>query len=158
MPSVYTLNTGAPGKETSRLDFQHGVFLKMTGTLLPPDISVSISSSSNIHVADLACGTAIWLKSLTPQLPPTAQLHGFDMSTHKFPAPSTLPANFHLHTHNVLDPFTEQYLGVFDVAHVRLLMYGLKKEEWILAVKNVMTILKPGGWLFWEETGYQSCK
>jgi ubiquinone/menaquinone biosynthesis C-methylase UbiE len=155
MTEVYTLNTGTPGVETSRLNFQHNVFLKMTGTLLPPHIMDSLTAP-DLKIADVACGTAVWLKALAAQFPPTATLHGFDMFTANFPEKSSLPANAQLFPQNALEPFPEACLGAYDLVHVRLLMYAFKSDEWVTAIRNLMTILKPGGWLIWEETGYTS--
>jgi ubiquinone/menaquinone biosynthesis C-methylase UbiE len=141
--------------ETSRLDYQHDVFLKMTSTLLPHHISDSLTAPA-LKVADVACGTAVWLKTLASQLPQTATLHGFDMFTSNFPKESSLPASIQLFHQNALKPFPETCLGAYDLVHVRLLMYAFKADEWIAAVKNLTTLLKPGGWLMWEETGYTS--
>jgi SAM-dependent methyltransferase len=157
MTEIYTLNTGAPGAETSRLDFQHHFFLKMSSTLLPSQISESLRTTTEpLKVADVACGTAIWLKALATELPQSTELHGFDIYPANFPPLSTLPDNVQLHAQSTLDPFLEEFHGKFDLVHVRLLMYSLKKDEWITAIKNLTTILKPGGWLFWEESGYTS--
>jgi SAM-dependent methyltransferase len=128
----------------------------MTGTLLPPLISDSLTAP-DLKIADVACGTAVWLNSLASQFPQTTQLHGFDMFTANFPKESSLPANVRLFTQNSLEPFPEKCMGAYDVVHVRLLMYAFRSDEWIIAIRNLMTILKPGGWLIWEESGYASC-
>ncbi|SCO80565.1 uncharacterized protein FRV6_04778 [Fusarium oxysporum] len=43
--------------------------------------------------------------------------------------------------------------------HILLLYAALKKDEWLLAVKNLKILLKPDGYLFWSEIeayGYAS--
>ena len=35
--------------------------------------------------------------------------------------------------------------------HLRLLVCAMEKEDWVTAVSNIRTILKPGGWIQWEE-------
>lgn len=155
---IYTLNNSGAGAkaEEERLNFQHNVFLRMTkGHLLPEHIFKSLPS--NARIADVGTGTGTWLNALSGRLP-KARLEGFDMTPEHFPPKEKLAANVMLHgySQNALDPFPEECLGQFDVVHVRLLMYGLKAHEWDKAFKNVVTLLKPGGWLHWEETGYIS--
>jgi hypothetical protein len=36
------------------------------------------------------------------------------------------------------------------------MMYALKKDQWEAMAWNLRILLKPGGWLLWEETGYTS--
>lgn len=33
------------------------------------------------------------------------------------------------------------------------LVFGLKRDEWVPVARNLATLLKPRGYLFWEETG-----
>jgi hypothetical protein len=43
----------------------------------------------------------------------------------------------------------------FDVVHIRLLVLGLPQGSWDLACKNLFRLLKPGGWLQWEEGDFR---
>lgn len=155
---IYPLNNTGAGEdaEEKRLNFQHNVFLRMTeNELIPAHISAMLPDRP--RVADIATGTATWLRELAGRLP-NAQLEGFDMTDLHYPPPSKLPANITLHKHsqNVLEPFPTEFQGKFDVVHVRLLLFALKANEWDRAVANASTLLRPGGWLHWEETGYTS--
>lgn len=152
---IYTLNNSGAGQnyEDSRLNFQHDVFLRMTkGRLIPQHVFTALPP--NPRIADVATGTGIWLNELSKQLP-HAQLEGFDMAPENF---GTVASNVILHRYsqNALEPFQEELRGKFDVVHVRLLMFGLKADEWMKAFANVATLLKPGGWVCWEDTGYIS--
>ncbi|KAF4333869.1 methyltransferase domain protein [Fusarium beomiforme] len=153
MSSVYTLNHGDAEKERQRLDFQHGVFKAIMRDDLPPIIWKHLKTIPVPKVADADTGTGIFLKELAPQLPKDAQLDGFDIDTRKFPDPASLPENVKLRFGNVLKPFPKQYLGTYDLVHVKLLYAALRKDEWLLAVKNLKTLLKPDGYLFWSEIG-----
>ncbi|KAH7217774.1 hypothetical protein DER44DRAFT_817242 [Fusarium oxysporum] len=76
-----------------------------------------------------------------------------------FHDPASLPANVKLQDGNVLEPFPKEYLGTYDLVHVKLLYAALTKDESLLAVKNLKTLLKPDGYLFWSEIeayGYAS--
>jgi len=155
---IYTLNNSGIGAtaEEDRLNFQHNVFLRMTkGHLLPTHIEASLPAAARI--ADIATGTGTWLAAAAARWP-AARLDGFDMTPEHFPPAAALPpaVTLHPHSQNVLEPFPAEFAGAFDVAHVRLLMYGLKAAEWDRAFANVVALLKPGGWLLWEETGYVS--
>ena len=43
--------------------------------------------------------------------------------------------------HNILVPFPDQYIGTFDVVHVRLLGGALKKEQICPAIVNVLQLI-----------------
>lgn len=152
---TYTLNHSGVGPryEKERLNFQHNVFLRMTqGNLIPTQIAAALPV--NPRIADVAAGTGIWLNELSKRLP-QAQLEGFDIAPANF---GTAVNNVKLneYSQDVLEPFHKDLIGKFDLVHVRLLMFGLKADEWTKAFENISTLLKPGGWAHWEETGYIS--
>ncbi|KAF5660294.1 methyltransferase domain-containing protein [Fusarium denticulatum] len=153
MPSIYTLNHGEADKERERLDFQHGFFKAVTRDDLPHVIWQHLNSLPAPNIADADTGTGIFLKDLAPRLPTEARLDGFDIDTSKFHDPASLPANVKLQYGNVLEPFPNECLGRYDLVHVKLLYAALKKDEWLEAVKNLKTLLKPDGYLFWSEVG-----
>ncbi|QDS69519.1 hypothetical protein FKW77_007403 [Venturia effusa] len=159
--SQYTLNTGDISQETSRLTVQHDVFVRMTGTLLPPEIAKHVSTIPNPKIADVATGTGIWARSISA-LYPTARLDGYDFDTSKFPpevaSEKNGDAKVKLSHANILDlnTFPPEMVGQYDVVHVRLLIYALTKDEWPVAAKTLESLLKPGGWLLWEESGWCS--
>lgn len=47
--------------------------------------------------------------------------------------------------------------GKYDVVHLRLLITAMLPEEWEPAVRNVLTLLKPGGFLQWDECDFTAC-
>lgn len=151
---TYILGGGPASRESGRLDFQHVLFGKLTGTLLPNHISSHLAITPSPRVADIGTGTASWLIDLSSQLPPSSTLTGFDINSGTFPPAEKLPSNIALQVHDALKPFSEEHLGAYDIVHARLLTYGVKKGEWEVVAKNMASLLKPGGWVFWEETGY----
>jgi hypothetical protein len=153
--SVYTLNAKGSVAEDDRLDRQHWLIKAVAGgSLLPADILSSLQSLQAPAIADVGTGTGIWLKDLAEQLPQDAQLDGYDFDVSKFPPPSSLPRNVKLGFGNVLEPFPEAIRGRYDVVHARFLVFALKSEQWKVAAGHLRSLLKPGGWLLWEETGY----
>lgn len=47
--------------------------------------------------------------------------------------------------------FPVEFQGTFDVVTVRLLVTTLTGDDWRLVAENLMKLLKPGGWLQWQE-------
>jgi SAM-dependent methyltransferase len=155
--SIYTLNSGTKNVEEHRLNRQHKLFKKMTHGLLPTIISECLSTLGRPPtIADVGTGTGNWLRDLACTLPPTSRLDGYDLDTTKFPEGTELPTNVKLSRGDVLKPFPAELSGMYDLVHVRLLMYALKADEWEQAVSHMRTLLRPGGYLMWEDTGYTS--
>ncbi|KAM4065786.1 methyltransferase [Hirsutella rhossiliensis] len=154
--SVYTLDLGDRLEEIQRLEFQHReVFLPVTGRLVPEEILQFLSSLGRAPVvADVATGTGLWLRDLAMKLSPDAQLDGYDLDTAKFLEPSQLPPNVKLMQGNALEPFPPEKHESYDFVHIRFMLYGLKAHQWDEIAINVQPLLRPGGYLLWEEAGY----
>ncbi|KAF2481694.1 S-adenosyl-L-methionine-dependent methyltransferase [Neohortaea acidophila] len=133
--------------EAERLELQHGYILACQGYYLHPDLP---PLPAGARIADLATGTAIWLREVAAAKP-TVECHGFDISDTMFPAPPALPANVTLHLADVKKPFDARWIGYFDVVHVRLLQAAMSTDDWGPVLRNITTLLKPGGWLQWME-------
>lgn len=129
----------------------HGVLYEMTGNLLPP--SIKIDYSKPLKVADIGTGTGDWLLQVETILPAGSTLRGFDITDTQF---QTVPerSRVSLQIHDMLLRFPDAELGQYDVVHARFLMYALKSHEWAKVTENLVMLLKPGGYLFWEDTGY----
>ncbi|OLN82106.1 hypothetical protein CCHL11_07657 [Colletotrichum chlorophyti] len=178
--AIYTLNRGAVDAELERLAFNHfNIWVPLTGDLLPPHILEFLLSKERPRIADVATGSGVWLSSLSEQVPPRSELYGFDLDALKFPPrPPTPPVpppplspplrpeqpRMEFQVQDVLRPFPDELSGTFDLVHVRLLALGLKVGDWDVVLKNLRALLRPGGWLLWEDTGdlfisaYPPCK
>lgn len=53
-----------------------------------------------------------------------------------------VPATTTFTVHDVLKPFPEQELRIYDVVQVRFLVLGVKKVDVATAVKNVTELLR----------------
>lgn len=71
------------------------------------------------------------------------------ISTEQFPLKEAWPKNLSFHAQSILDPFPEEDLGTYDLVGVRAFAFVLAGEQWQNAVKNLITLLKPGGYLQW---------
>src|SRR5690606_36035991 len=108
------------------------------------------------RIADVGTGTAIWLVDLASRLAPTLALQGFDIDTARFPSAEKLRLGVKLQQLDAKEPFPSEHLGSYDVVHAGFFIYGLSNDEWKPMTRNLITTLKPGGWILWEETGYSS--
>ncbi|KAJ8125165.1 hypothetical protein O1611_g8475 [Lasiodiplodia mahajangana] len=150
--AIYYLNNGEEGWEAERLDWSHHkMVMPLVGnTLLPQEIKEDLASKPSPRIADVCTGTGVWAVSVAKELP-TAQIRGFDIDPTKFA--TNLPSNIQLQYGNVFEPFPSELLGTFDLVHARFLVALLKKEDWVPVARNFMTLLRPGGWILWEDSG-----
>ncbi|KAH8655443.1 S-adenosyl-L-methionine-dependent methyltransferase [Xylariales sp. PMI_506] len=151
--TVYTLNLENISEEQKRLEENHwNLWLPLTASLLPTDIRDYLSTLDAPRIADVGTGTGVWLASIATELPVAATLHGYDFDTSKFRGKEALPPNVELRQANALEPFPEELQGQYDLVHVRLFAFALKQGQWESTAARLATLLKPGGWLYWEDT------
>lgn len=155
--SIYILNDGSSSEsERDRLDEQHEICNDiLRNELLPSHIQgeLEVSSPSRApKVVDVATGSASWLRAMARILPPNAELVGLDYDPTKFPSRSLLAKNITLREADMYCPFAGDLIGQFDVVHVRLITFAIKAGQGAELVKNMTTLLRPGGWIVWSET------
>ncbi|KAF4338129.1 methyltransferase domain protein [Fusarium beomiforme] len=154
-PQIYTLNNGKKGVEESRLDYQHNTWRMITKALIPENIKVYLNSRGRPPaVADVGTGTGVWLRDFASEVHQDARLDGFDIDDSKFLAAKDLPSNVKLSLGNVFEPIPEHLVGQYDLVHVRLLMVALKAGDWEPVARNLQSLLRPGGYILWDETGF----
>jgi SAM-dependent methyltransferase len=105
-----------------------------------------------LKVADIATGTGIWLMDLAKTLPSTCHFTGYDISAAQFPPQSSWPPNVSFDTHSMLLPFPEPELGTYDIVAIRYVSFAITAAEWKTTIKNLITLLKPGGYLQWIDS------
>lgn len=139
------------GDESTRLDAQHEAYTKIIGYLLHPRIEAALPPSARI--ADVGTGTGVWLHDLAKTCPSTWELEGFDISDEQFPPPDER-RRIQYDQLSITEAIPEQHQGQFDVVHLRLLVCGLTSDQWAVAARNVLQLLKPGGWIQWFESQF----
>lgn len=135
--------------ETKRLDIQADIYDQNIGYLIHPTIAQSVPQ--NAAVADVACGTGTWTLKVASN---PYQCCGLDMSSGQFP--KLPPANCTFGTLNILNEIPQEMQNRFDVVHMRLLVVGLTGDDWHTAAANALKMLKPGGWLQWCESNFET--
>ncbi|KAG0161100.1 hypothetical protein PDIDSM_8633 [Penicillium digitatum] len=139
--------------ETKRLNDQHR-FLVELSNLIHPSIPRDLTA-----VADLGTGTGIWLQDVANLLPnKSVYLHGFDISSTQYPQRHEIPRSgqkpIPLTVHDALHPFPAEHRGRYDLVHIRLLTAGLKQADYTRVLANARALLKPNGWIQWEEVDH----
>ena len=118
--------------------------------MLEFDIHPSIPISSNSVIADVACGTGIWLIHVAQEIP-KAQLDGFDIDLTQAPSKQSLPANVTLRQWNIFEDVPSDLVGKYDFIHVRLLILVIKNSDPRSVIRNLLKLLKPRGYIQWDE-------
>jgi hypothetical protein len=139
-----SVETSAPADQlASRLTAQHYLWKDALQFNLHPDIPVG----STTRIADVATGNrfvycnpwrfyyqilmppSIWLLDLARKLPSTTKLDGFDISLDQCPPQAWLPDNVNLHTWNLLEAPPSEFVGMFDVVHIRLITVAVQNND-----------------------------
>ncbi|KAL5693812.1 hypothetical protein EMGR_004340 [Emarellia grisea] len=108
-------------EESKRLNAQHAFLVDVIGGT---PIHPSIPTANIRSIADAATGTG----SLK------AQRHEIQLTVQ-----------------DILQPFPQEHRGRYDLVHVRLLVGALKEVDYPRAVRNLYDLLKPGGYLQWDD-------
>ena len=131
---------------STRLNLSHFLWKQVLGFNIHP----RISTNGSLEVADIATGTAIWPLDVASELS-TSKVDSFDLSLSQCPPREFFPAIRRLDTWNIFDAPDESMLGRYDIVHVRLVIFVVRNNDPRDIVRNLLALLKPGGWLQWDE-------
>lgn len=129
-----------------RLNLQHYLWKDSIKYLLHP----SIPTAGDVTVADIATGTAIWLTELARELP-NATLDGLDIDVGQAPHSAWLPSNLRILPWDMFGPVPSELENRYDVIHIRLVVLAVDNGDPARIIENVYKMLKPGGYLQWDE-------
>ncbi|KAI0142853.1 S-adenosyl-L-methionine-dependent methyltransferase [Xylariaceae sp. FL1272] len=137
-------------QSSARLNLQHYLWVKEVGYDLHPRIELR----PGMTVADVATGTGVWAIDLAFQFP-GVKFHISDVNLEQTPPAKWLPSNVESAVIDVLKPMPRELHGKFDVVHSRLLMCVIGDDP-AFVLGNLKLLLKPGGWLQWDELDHPS--
>ncbi|KAK4663664.1 hypothetical protein QC763_610390 [Podospora pseudopauciseta] len=158
----YILDRDRSHAAASRLNLQFYLWKDSLGFNIHPTISQSlfpstksnelVGSQSPVAICEVASGTGIWLTDVARSVPPSTILTGLDYNLSQSPPAAWLPPNMSMRHWNVFDPVPEDLVGKYDYVHTRLLVLvvGESKDPGPI-IRNIFKLLKPGGWLQWDE-------
>ncbi|KAJ3102101.1 hypothetical protein HK100_004423, partial [Physocladia obscura] len=138
--SDYVLPTDA--KEQDRLEMQHYVHrAAFNGDIISP-AAKKLVSSAGVKVLDVGCANGFWLQCVA-KANPLPEYHGVDISESLIGAPPSENGGIQLVFGNVL----EDPDNTFDYVHQRLLVLGMPREKFPNALRELIRVTKPGGWI-----------
>jgi hypothetical protein len=129
-----------------RLNLQHYLWREALNFNIHP----SVQLPKDPVIAEIAVGTGIWLIDVAREHP-TAQLDGFDIDLSQAPHPHWLPSNVKLRQWNLFEDVPSDLIGKYDLVHLRLLVLVLSGVDTKPVLQNLLKLLKPGGYLQWDE-------
>ncbi|MCJ1261079.1 hypothetical protein MMC22_000943 [Lobaria immixta] len=135
-----------------RLNLQHYLWKAALKFNIHPSIPLP-DPGQDARIADVATGTAIWLAEVAHELP-NVQLDGFDIDLTQAPPKEWLPSNTRLRHWNIFDDTPDDLLGKYDIVHVRLIVLVVRNSDPRPVIRNLVKLLKPGGYLQWDELSY----
>ncbi|KAJ3044301.1 hypothetical protein HDV00_002621 [Rhizophlyctis rosea] len=132
-------------EEMDRLHLQHYAIRLLFGSNFSAPATKFLSEpGTKRKVLDLACGSGIWAFEMATAFP-TCHVTGIDISPVQ---PSTVkPKNVEFlvgDLTNVPLPFPD---AAFDFVHMGLVFLALRAEFWPVLIKEIVRIVKPGGWI-----------
>lgn len=131
---------------STRLNAQHWVWQREIGFTLHPDIP---SLHDGSRVADVATGTGAWLLEAAGSHP-NISFDGFDISLSQCPSKNLLPSNVTTDVWDIFQDPPEHLVAKYDVVHTRLILLVIDKDP-VPVLTNLAKLLKPGGYIQWEE-------
>ena len=121
---------------TYRHALQHYIWEDALGYNIHPSVKLPKAP----RIADVACGTGLWMFGIA-QKNPTAWLDGFDISLEQSPPDAWLPKNVRVHDWSFVTDPPEEFIGAFDLVHVRLVGLQVKGDEPDILVNNLWKLM-----------------
>ncbi|KAI1170960.1 S-adenosyl-L-methionine-dependent methyltransferase [Nemania sp. FL0916] len=141
--------------DRNRLNLQHYQWVELFGYRIHPKIP---PVGPQHRIADVGTGSGVWLMDLSSRLPASARLDGLDVSLEATTPTEWLPSNVSFREWDIKQEPPEDLVGQYDIVHVRLLIFVLLDDEIPSVLQRLMKLLKPGGYLQWDEADISSSR
>ncbi|KAG1448640.1 hypothetical protein G6F46_011186 [Rhizopus delemar] len=114
-------------EEQQRLTAQHFAFKELYNGNILRSVRENLDFEKGISVLDVGCGSGAWIMDMIHDYP-NCTFYGCDILG------------------NVVQglPYED---SVFDFVHMRFFIFALRKEEWPIAIKELIRVTKSGGML-----------
>ncbi|CAO3638793.1 unnamed protein product [Cunninghamella echinulata] len=132
-------------EECDRAHQQHWLFRYLFQSNFQSPLDTPLKEG--IRVLDSGCGPATWLLEMCESYP-QSDFYGIDISP-MFPE-NIKPHNVTFDIANVAEglPFPDNH---FDFVFQRLLVFALTADQWEKAFRELIRVVKPGGWVEFVE-------
>ncbi|KAK4616134.1 Methyltransferase str2 [Fulvia fulva] len=138
---------------STRLNLQHKMWVDSTGYHLHPDVYVP----KDALIADIGCGTGLWAVEVAKSKP-DCRVEAFDLSLAQAPPKEWCPSNVTFGQLDIFAPIPAHMQGRYDVVTVRLFICVVQSSDPMPLLRNLLSLLRPGGYLQWQETDPSSDK
>ncbi|KAJ3127383.1 hypothetical protein HK100_009781, partial [Physocladia obscura] len=109
-----------------------------------------LAATPGYKILDVGCANGYWLDSIAKTYL-SAELHGVDLAPAVIEKAAKFLPSASFTAGNVITglPFED---NTFDYVHQRYLILGLPKHQFAVAIRELMRVTKPGGWIELVET------
>ncbi|KAL1590557.1 hypothetical protein WHR41_00607 [Cladosporium halotolerans] len=140
--------------DSVRLNVCHFIWKKYFPWVVHP--SVKLDGRPNLRIADVGCGTGIWLLEAAEEYPNADGLDGLDIALHQAPPKHLLPRNVQFKHLDLHQEIPAEFVGQYDLVHARFLLGLVRNNDPVPLLQNLLKLLKPGGYLQWNEVDWAS--
>jgi len=133
-------------EELIRLDTLHALMRSLFGR----NVIAPIGPLEPNNILDIGAGSGAWALEVAQEYPDT-QVIGMDLSPIQR---QDVPPNCKFMIGDLTKDLVEFHNGSFDLVHSRLVMAGIREDQWSGYINEIFRILKPGtGWAQSAEGG-----
>ncbi|KAH9219821.1 hypothetical protein DL95DRAFT_433585 [Leptodontidium sp. 2 PMI_412] len=147
------IDFGSDEQEIHRLTIQHEVTKSAFPSLILAPIDLS---QPCLKILDSATADGLWLRDIQSLVATPHSCIGTDINPNVFPASPTEDIAFQVQ--DITKPWPAELAGEFSLVHSRNGLAGCGAFPVSEAVKNLVGLLKPGGWIQIEEMDFQRVK
>lgn len=139
---------------SARLNLQHQLWISSLGYHLHP----SIPLEENTLIAEIGCGTGIFALEMAKQLPLGSQVEAYDLNLAQCPPRGWSPVNVIFKELDIYDEVPQHLIGRYNVVCLRHFICVVQSGDPIPLLTALLKLLKPGGYLQWQEYDLQTNK
>ncbi|KAF1950188.1 S-adenosyl-L-methionine-dependent methyltransferase [Byssothecium circinans] len=143
---------GADKTEVDRLDMQHKCLHDANPKFVYAPLDLS---KGGYKILDQATGSGIWIRDARKAAGAQNTWVGTDIEESYFP--TNPPADTTYKYQSMTEAWPKEWEGTFDLVHSRMALPGVGLTPLEDAVKRLIALVKPGGWIQLVEMEWGNC-